>query len=468
MTSRYLLACACASALAAETLEPLGSVADAFFFEGFDADWSSRWIVSKDSEFTGTWKHELYSDPEGIVGDKGIVVGDEARKHALSTVFSEPLDPKGTGFVVQYELQMKKALQCGGAYLKVLSASDELSADGFTNASPYTVMFGPDKCGSTNKVHFIVRHKSPVTGEFEEKHIKSPPVPKLNVNETHLYTAIIGSDNTVRLLIDNKEVKKADLLSDSDFDPPVNPPKELDDPEDSKPEDWVDDAKIDDPAASKPEDWDEDAPRKISDPDATKPAEWLDDAPLEVPDPNVAVPDDWDEEEDGEFEAPLVKNPACKPPAGCGEWSAPQIANPLYKGKWLAPKIDNPAYVGVWAPRKMANPNFFHDEQPHAMTPIGGIGIELWTMQSGALFDNILIATDPAVAAAAAEASFVKREAAVTAKKAEAAAAKKAEEEAKKAEEEAKKAEEAEEEATPEEAEAAEGAEPAEEKKDEL
>ena len=39
--------------------------------------------------------------------------------------------------------------------------------------------------------------------------------------------------------------------------PSVNPPKEIDDPDDKKPEDWVDEAKIDDPEATKPDDWDE-------------------------------------------------------------------------------------------------------------------------------------------------------------------------------------------------------------------
>lgn len=36
-----------------------------------------------------------------------------------------------------------------------------------------------------------------------------------------------------------------------DFEPPVNPPKEIEDPEDKKPEDWVDEAKIPDPDATK-------------------------------------------------------------------------------------------------------------------------------------------------------------------------------------------------------------------------
>ena len=45
----------------------------------------------------------------------------------------------------------------------------------------------------------------------------------------------------------------------------------IDDPNDSKPSDWVDEAQIVDPDATKPDDWDEDAPKKIPDMDATIP-----------------------------------------------------------------------------------------------------------------------------------------------------------------------------------------------------
>jgi len=309
---------------------------------------------------------------------------------------------------VQYELQLKNGLSCGGAYLKLLTASKELALDGFHASTPYTIMFGPDKCGTTDKVHFIMRHKSPVTGEYEEKHLVTPPIPNTSDKLTHLYTAIVGADNSVKILVDNEEKKSVSLLSTTDFAPAINPPTEIDDPEDKKPEAWVDEAKIDDPAASKPDEWDEDAPRMIDDPDAEKPDAWVDDAPLKVPDPASEKPGDWDEDEDGEWEAPIVDNPACKP-AGCGEWKAPTIANPDYKGKWFAPKIDNPDYIGVWGPKQIANPNFFEDKEPHAMSPIGGIGIELWTMQNGILFDNILVSTDPSVAKALATGTFVKR-----------------------------------------------------------
>lgn len=52
-------------------------------------------------------------------------------------------------------------------------------------------MFGPDKCGEDYKLHFIIRHKHPKTGVFEEKHAKPPDVdlkPFFTDRKTHLYT----------------------------------------------------------------------------------------------------------------------------------------------------------------------------------------------------------------------------------------------------------------------------------------
>ena len=35
--------------------------------------------------------------------------------------------------------------------MKLLQENKALHADEFSNASPYIIMFGPDKCGATNK-----------------------------------------------------------------------------------------------------------------------------------------------------------------------------------------------------------------------------------------------------------------------------------------------------------------------------
>jgi Calreticulin family len=36
--------------------------------------------------------------------------------------------------------------------MKLLKDNKALQSEEFSNASPYVIMFGPDKCGATNKV----------------------------------------------------------------------------------------------------------------------------------------------------------------------------------------------------------------------------------------------------------------------------------------------------------------------------
>jgi calnexin len=279
-------------------------------------------------------------------------------------------------------------LECGGAYMKLLRDNKALHQDEFSNTSPYVIMFGPDKCGHTNKVHFIVNHKNPKTGEYEEKHMNSPPSAKI-AKTTELYTLIVHPNNTFIIKQNGEQVKEGSLLED--FTPAFNPPKEIDDEKDTKPDDWVDESRIPDPEAKKPEDWDEEAPYEIVDEEATKPEDWLENEPLTVPDPEAEKPEDWDDEEDGDWVPPTVPNPKCDEASGCGLWEKPMIKNPAYKGKWTAPYIDNPAYKGVWAPRKIKNPNYFEDKTPANLEPMGAIGFEIWTMQNDILFDNIYI-----------------------------------------------------------------------------
>jgi calnexin len=343
---------------------------------------------------SGVWKHAKSDGHE----DHGLLVSEKAKKYAIVKELKEPVSLKDGTVVLQYEVRLQNGLECGGAYLKYLRPQEAgWVAKEFDNESPYTIMFGPDKCGSTNKVHFILKHKNPKTGDFVEHHLKFPPsVPYDKL--THVYTAVITPDNHLHILIDGEEKKKANFLSSEDFEPPLIPPKTIPDPDDKKPEDWDERAKIPDPEATKPDDWDEDAPMEIEDEDAVKPEGWLDDEPEEIDDPEASKPEDWDDEEDGEWEAPKIDNPKCEEAPGCGEWKRPMKRNPTYKGKWHAPLIDNPNYKGIWKPRDIPNPEYFELEKPN-YEPIEAIGIEIWTMQDGILFDNILIADDEKVAA---------------------------------------------------------------------
>jgi hypothetical protein len=60
---------------------------------------------------------------------------------------------------------------------------------------------------------------------------------------------IFSPDNTYDVLFNGESHQKGSLLED--FQPPVNPSKEIDDPTDTKPENWVDAKKIADPEAFK-------------------------------------------------------------------------------------------------------------------------------------------------------------------------------------------------------------------------
>ncbi|EFX05243.1 calnexin precursor [Grosmannia clavigera kw1407] len=371
------------------------------FVEQFTDDWEERWKPShakkdtKGSEkeeeewaYVGEWSVEEPSVYKGIEGDKGLVVKNKAAHHAISAKFPTQVDNTGKTLVVQYEVKLQNGLECGGAYLKLLRDTEALHQDEFANTTPYVIMFGPDKCGHTNKVHFIFNHKNPKTGEYEEKHLNSPPSAKI-VKTTELYTLVVHPNNTYAIQQNGETVKEGSLLED--FTPAVNPAEEIDDAEDKKPEDWVDQARIADPEATKPEDWDEEAPFEIVDEEATIPEDWLETEPLSVPDPEAQKPEDWDDEEDGDWIPPTVANPKCAEVSGCGPWIQPKKKNPEYKGKWNAPLIDNPAYKGVWAPRKIKNPDYFEDKTPSNFEPIGAIGFEIWTMQNDILFDNIYI-----------------------------------------------------------------------------
>ena len=148
-------------------------------------------------------------------------------------------------------MNFQEGLSCGGAYVKLLVDSPDLvshvtSCDPhvmscdlpqklFNDKSPYSIMFGPDKCGMSSKVrnllciihtihfiyththththahmhthtctrtrtqvHMIVQFKNPVTGKIEEKHSKqsSESMAFFDDKKTHLFTLCEWSSNS--------------------------------------------------------------------------------------------------------------------------------------------------------------------------------------------------------------------------------------------------------------------------------
>lgn len=76
----------------------------------------------------------------------------------------------------------------------------------------------------------------------------------VHVFKRHAFSrSVLNPDNSYEMFVDQSSVSQGSLLQD--VVPPVNPLKEIDDPTDSKPQDWDERAKIPDPEAVKPDDW---------------------------------------------------------------------------------------------------------------------------------------------------------------------------------------------------------------------
>ena len=337
--------------------------AKVYFQEDFnDKGWNSRWTVPSDwksSDELGEWV-QTAGKYYGDASDMGVQTSENSRFYGMSAKLNEVFSNKDKEMVLQMSVKNEQDLDCGGAYIKLLGDMDQSSFGGDT---PYHVMFGPDKCGPSNKKTHVIFNYPPRNDNLLIK----KEVSMEGDNLSHLYTLVVRPDNTFEVLIDMKSVREGNLADSWDF----LLPKEIKDPSISKPKDWVD-------------------AKKIADPEDVKP-EGYDDIPSEIPDPDAEKPDDWDDEEDGEWEPPMIDNPDYK-----GPWKPNMIDNPEYKGEWQHPMIPNPDYV--------EDPELYFrcNECSH-------IGFELWQVTAGTIFDDILVTDSLEEAKEIAEKTFMKK-----------------------------------------------------------
>merc|ERR1712139_142186 len=209
--------------------------------------------------------------------------------------------------------------------------------------------FGPDKCGYTKRTHLIFNYKGKNILKKSDLEYKQE-----GEGTSHLYRLTLKPDNTARVEIDQEKIYEGSLKEDWE----LLKPKEISDPDDKKPSDWVDEAMMDDPESKKPDDWVDE--KRIVDAEAKK-------------------PDDWDDEEDGDWEAPMKDNAE-------------------YKGDWNVKRISNPAYKGFWEQKKIANPEYKDDDNLYKYADFGFLGFDLWQVKGGTIFDNIIITDDKAEA----------------------------------------------------------------------
>ncbi|KAG8363891.1 hypothetical protein BUALT_Bualt19G0069700 [Buddleja alternifolia] len=341
------------------------SSAKVIFEERFDDGWESRWVKSdwkKDENMAGEWNYT-----------SGKWNGDASDKGNYIILWVMCTFNKDKALVFQFSVKHEQKLDCGGGYMKLLSG--EVDQKKFGGDTPYSIMFGPDICGySTKKVHAILTRD-------ETNHLIKKDVPCETDQLSHVYTFILRPDATYSILIDNEEKQSGSVYSDWD----ILPPKQIKDPEAKKPEDWDDKEYIPDPEDKKPEGYD--------------------DIPKEIPDTDAKKPEDWDDEEDGEWTAPTIPNPEYK-----GPWKAKPFLLPENKESQLQGQVDStidrqPRHVNL----SLAFDYFKDDPDLYVFPKLKYVGIELWQVKSGTLFDNVLVCDDPEYAKKLAEETWGKQ-----------------------------------------------------------
>merc|ERR1712137_1504047 len=311
------------------------------FSETFGDGWESRWTPSEWKKSEGT--QGPFVSATGKWGDDaGIQTSEDSKFFGLSAGF-DSFSNEGKDLIIQYQAKYEKDVECGGGYVKVGPKMSDPKT--FGDPTPYNIMFGPDKCRYTKRTHLIFNYKGKNVLKKSDLSYKQE-----GEGTSHVYRMTLKPDNTVRVDIDEEKIYEGSVKEDWE----VLKPKEINDPDDKKPDDWVDDSMIDDPETKKPDDWVEE--KRIVDSEAKK-------------------PDDWDDEEDGEWEAPMKDNPE-------------------FKGEWIAKRISNPAYKGFWEAKKIANPDYVDDDELYKYADFGFLGFDLWQVKGGTIFDNVIITDD--------------------------------------------------------------------------
>jgi len=340
MGMRRTLACLCSLPLVSSKI---------YFSETFDSDWESRWVKStwKESEGTqGKWVATAGKWFSDAAEDVGLQTGEDSKFFGVSASF-DSFSNEGKDLIIQYQAKYEKDVECGGGYMKLGPKMDDQSK--FGDPTVYNIMFGPDKCGYTKRTHLIFQYKGKNVLKKTDLDYKQE-----GEGTSHLYRLIVKPDNTVRVEIDEEKIYEGSLKEDWE----ILAPKEIPDPADKKPSDWVEDSMMDDPTEKKPDDWVEE--KRMVDPEAKK-------------------PDDWDDEEDGDWEPPMKDNPE-------------------FKGEWMAKRISNPEYKGFWEAKKIANPEYSDDDAVYKYADFGFLGFDLWQVKGGTIFDNVILTDDVAEA----------------------------------------------------------------------
>ncbi|XP_031803829.1 calreticulin-3 isoform X1 [Sarcophilus harrisii] len=320
------------------------ALATVYFQEEFldGESWRNRWIPSTNDSNFGHFRlssGKFYGD---IQKDKGLQTTENAKFYAISSRF-KPFSNKGKTLVIQYTVKHEQKMDCGGGYIKIFPS--DLDQKNLNGKSQYYIMFGPDICGfDIKKVHVILFYK-------DQYHSNKKPIRCKVDGFTHLYTLTLRPDLTYEVKIDT------DIIESGNIE-----------------EDWnLRLRKLEKSAMKMPKNWEKSQNDKLSD----VPSQDWDKHFLDA---SANKPSDWNSELDG-------------------EWQPSVIQQTKYKHGLKSQNMDNSDYKDVWLHQKIESSGYLQDFELSEYENIGVIGLELWQVRSGTIFDNFLITDDENYAA---------------------------------------------------------------------
>ncbi|XP_004647432.1 calreticulin-3 [Octodon degus] len=206
----------------------------------------------------------------------------------------------------------------------------DLDQQTLSTASPYYVMFGPDICG-------FDLMKVHVILQFKNEYHANKKFIKCKVDGfTHLYTLILRPDLTYEVKIDGQSIELGSIENDWHL-------ASLRKTEQAATAPGLDPGK-----AGTAQDWE----KHFLDAGASKPS-------------------DWNSELDG-------------------DWPGPMLQKPPYQDGLKPEGIDQ----DIWLHEKMRSTRYLTHYDLSEFENIGAIGLELWQVRSGTIFDNFLLTDD--------------------------------------------------------------------------
>lgn len=178
------------------------------------------WIKSKDSKYSNQpiLLKTLNKPIVKYESNHGLQFTQELKHYGISSILKQPIlfNDYKHDFVIQYEIKLEESLECGGTYIKLLRSSYDNKnihevVEQLNNETPYSIMFGPDKCGNNNKIHFIIQYQNPITKEWSELHYNETIPAKID-KFTHLYTLHMKADSSFDIYMDMKLMKSGKYM----------------------------------------------------------------------------------------------------------------------------------------------------------------------------------------------------------------------------------------------------------------